>query len=207
MNLPASIVIVLSQFSIPSIDRDEANRNDRLTSIAIAITRAAEHATCTGAFAVEGCKKIASDPNVVASELMAKTEAETNLRKNVHLGACKNWECDPVRVRVKGGYVIYHQARGLWQAHRKGAWSSAEWDSLLGTTQQATDATAWEATKSIAGYKGMCDGGIAGAFAAYGAGRCIKPSEKMKRRARRAEAIRVRLVNLQASEAKDEPGC
>ncbi len=58
MNLSLSIAIALSQFTVPVVDRHEEDRNARLTSISIAVSRAAERATCTGEFAVDGCRRI-----------------------------------------------------------------------------------------------------------------------------------------------------
>lgn len=200
MNLPLAIAVILSQFAIPPADRDEPNRNDRLTVIATSIARASWRATCTGEFATAECKPIASDANMVAAELTELANSETALRSNVHRGDCGPHQCDATRLRTKDGVLVIHRARSLWQLHKAPTWSLAKWASLLGDTQQATDAAAWEATKLLAGYRGTC-GGTDGAFAGYATGaKCTYRAAKS--RAKRAENIRDRLVRLQVNEAE-----
>ena len=204
MNLPLSIAVILSQFAVPAVDRDEVNRNDRLTSIAIAVNRAAERATCTGDYTYDWCKPIAHDANQVAAELTELAQAETDLRSNVHRDECGQHQCDAVRIRVKGTVLVMHRARSLWQLHRPPAWTAERWAAISGSTQQATDAAAWEAAKLLAGYRGMCRGTTADAFAGYGAGRCVKENESSRKRARATERIRLRIVQLRANEPE---GC
>jgi hypothetical protein len=198
MNLPLSIAIVLSQLLVPAIDRNEVNRNDRLTSIAIAESRAADRATCSGEFKGTGCTRIIASRTEAAAILTEWADAETALRSNVHRDECRKYECDPIRLRVKGGTIVMHLARSLWQLHR-GSWTAERWVAISGATQQATDAAAWEAIKRFQLARGQCGGTIEGAFANLATGKsCMWWGAH--ERVLKAERIRVRLVKLQSSE-------
>jgi len=164
MSFLIGIAIILSQLPVPVIDRHEPDRERRLQSIAIAIERASERATCTGAFALETCRPIASSATRVAAELIVLAAAETDLRRNVHADECGPHECDASRYRVRGVIHIEHKARSLWQLHRAPSWSLEKWESLAGLSQEATNAAAWEAAKFMAGGHGACKT-TAGAFA------------------------------------------
>jgi len=203
MNLTLSIAVVLSQFAVPLVDRDEVNRNDRLTSIAIAETRAADRATCSGEFKVPGCKRIIANRTEVAAILTDWADAETALRSNVHAGQCRKDECDPLHQWDGHEVVLTHRARGLWQLHRLAAWSNELWNMMQGTTQQSTDAQAWEAIKRFQMARGQCRS-IEGAFANLATGSSCT-WRGAHERAVKTEEIRVRLIKLQAN---DEPeGC
>ena len=205
MNLPLSIAIVLSQLLVPKVDRNEANRNDRLTSIAIAENRAAERATCTGDFAVEGCRRIIANRTEAAAILTEWADAETALRKNVHAGQCRDNECDPIKMWDGSKVTVQHRARGLWQLHRLAAWSNELWNSMHGLEQQNTDAAAWEAIKRFQMARGVCGGSIEGAFANLATGNSCT-WKGAHERAVKTERIRMRLVKLQATEMEDS-GC
>src|SRR5512135_1374787 len=98
MTLVESVAIILASLPVPKVDATEIDRNQRLTSIAIAIDKSAERATCTGWYAIDRCKPIAADPLQVAAELIELANAETNLRSNVHRGECLPHQCDAHRV-------------------------------------------------------------------------------------------------------------
>jgi molybdenum cofactor biosynthesis enzyme len=202
MNQPhllAAILAFLRTLAVPAIDAHEVGRDARLNVFAVSINAAAEHATCTGEFAVSACKPIASDPVRVASELITKADAETNLKSNVHRDEPKPHESDPVKVRVKGGVIVMHLARGPWQLHRASSWTAERWESYKGDSLEATTAAAWEAAKQLAGYRGMCKNGTEGAMAGFArGGKCTWSGAK--KRARRAEQIRRRLVALMGKE-------
>ena len=194
MNLLVSIGIVLSLLPVPKVDQSEQDRDKRLYSIAIGIDRAAERATCTGAYAGETCRPIASDPSLVAAELIVLANEETALRRNVHADACLAHQCDPTKQRVRGVVYIMHRARSLWQLHKAPIWSDAKWAALAGMSQEATDNSAWEATKLMAGGHGACKT-TAGAFAYYAGNRwCLHKSAEG--RAARVVAVRGRLLRL-----------
>ena len=152
MNLISAIGVVLSLLPVPAIDRAEPNRAQRLESIAIAISRASERATCMGEAASDTCKPIAADASQVAAELIVIANEETALRSNVHSGHCLDFQCDP----TKHHGVVTHRARSLWQLHRPKVWSDSQWESILGSGQEATDAAAWTAAKILAGGHGVC---------------------------------------------------
>lgn len=199
MNLASAIAIVLASLPVPAVDREEEGRNERLQSVAIAINRATEHATCGGEFAErESCKPIAGDPLQVAAELIVLADAETALRSNVHRGDCGPHQCDAKRYRLKGVVHIEHQARGLWQLHRAPTWTQQQWDGLAGTSQTATSNGAWTAAKLLAGYRGKC-GGTRGAFAGYGNGGGCSHKDA-EARAKRTDIVRIRLMFLQHGE-------
>jgi hypothetical protein len=202
MNLPLSVAVVLSQFIVPVVDRGEVAREQRLTSISIAIGRASGRATCTGDYAVEGCKRIIRDATEAAAILSEWADAESALLKNVQAGQCKPNECDPVRMWDGHKVAVQHRARGLWQLHRLGEWSNETWNLLHGLTQQSLDAQAWEAIKRFQLGRGQC-GSIEGAFANVATGNSCTWKGAHKR-AVKTDLIRVRLVKLQATEPE---GC
>lgn len=199
MSLVFAINTILSEAAVPPIDRNEVGRGDRLTRIAVAISRAADHATCSGDWAlVDRCKPIAASPEQVAAELIAKAVFETDLRSNVHADNCAPHECDASRYVLQGKAIIIHNARSLWQLHKNGhdvGW----WESIRGDSQAATDTAAWEAAKMLAGYRGLCHNGTVGAFAGFATGgKCT--FRDAQKRADYAERIRWRLVALEAKE-------
>lgn len=203
MNLVASIAIVLTQLPVPKVDQAEPDRDRRLYSIAVAIDRAAERATCTGDYAVEPCKPIASDAGQVAAELIVLANEETALRRNVHADHCLDHQCDPTRSRIKGVVYITHRARSLWQLHRAPIWTAEKWDGLAGLSQEATDNSAWEATKLMAGGHGACKT-TAGAFAYYAGNRyCLHKSAEG--RAARVVVMRGRLAKLMRQTEPSKP--
>lgn len=204
MNLPLSIAVVLSQLLVPLIDRNEVNRNDRLTSIAIAESRAADRATCSGDYRVKDCKRIASDRVEVAAILTEWADAETALRSNVHAGNCLSYQCDPQEMWDGHKIAVQHKARGLWQLHRLAAWSNELWNMMHGTTQQATDAAAWEAIKRFQSARGQCGGTIEGGFANVATGKSCT-WKGAHERAVKTEKVRLRLLKLMKNEEPE--GC
>lgn len=191
----AAVLSLLQTFAVPAIDANESNRTERLTTIATAVWTASERATCTGQWSIDTCKPIAGDPFQVAAEVAGLANFETNLRSNVHTDRCLERQCDAIRLRVKGGTVVIHRARSLWQLHRAPEWSSTKWDSFSGDSLEATTAAAWQATVMLQGYRGTCHNGTIGAMAGYATGgRCHY--RDAARRARMVEMYRVQLVRF-----------
>lgn len=195
---PAIIFALLKTFAIPTIDAHEENRNERLQTIAAAVFASAERATCKGQFATPTCKPIAGDDFEVAAEVAGKANFETHLRSNVHADQCKPWECDPVRLRTRDHVIIYHRARSPWQLQRPKTWSNERWESIRGDSLEATTNAAWEATKLLQGYRGMCGGTTEGAFAGYASGSRKCKHKDAARRAHLAERYRAMLVAIAA---------
>jgi len=197
MTLTEALLVLLQKAAVPKSDSNEVDRDVRLQKVAFAIGRASELATCTNEYSAVGCRKIASDENLVAAELYWLAQAETAVRSNVHRDECTRYQCDAVRVRTAEGFKTIHLARGLWQPHKPPRWSSARWESIRGDSLEATSNAAWEAAKMLEGYRGMC-GGTRGAFAGYATGkRCSHPQAES--RARMTEAIRLQLIGLRSS--------
>lgn len=189
----AAVLSLMQTFAVPAIDANEVNRTERLTTIATAVWTAAERATCTGQWRIDTCKPIASDPFQVAAEVAGLANLETALRSNVHADRCGIHQCDAIRLPVKGGTVVIHRARSLWQLHRAPEWSATKWDSFSGDSLEATTAAAWQATMMLQGYRGTCHNGTIGAMAGYATGgRCHY--RDAARRARMVEVYRVQLV-------------
>lgn len=196
MTLVESIAIVLGALPVPKIDADEVDRESRLQTIAVSIARASNRATCSDDWARGDCKPIAGELTQVAAELIELANAETALRANVHRDECGPHQCDALRYRVfhTNTWVIDHRARSLWQLHKPPTWSSEHWAAISGDSQRATNQSAWDAAKLLAGGRGVC-GSTAGAFAAYATGgRCQHPQSA--RRAVATEHIRAKLVQL-----------
>ena len=198
MTLTEALLVLLQKAAVPKSDSNEVDRDVRLQKVAFAIGRASELATCTNEYSPVGCRKIASDENLVVAELYWLAEAETAVRSNVHRDECTRYQCDAVRVRTAAGFQTIHLARGLWQPHKPPRWTSARWESIRGDSLEATSNAAWEAAKMLEGYRGMC-GGTRGAFAGYATGKhCSHPQAES--RARMTERIRSELIRLRASD-------
>ena len=184
MNLESAILVVLSSLPVPKVDAQEVNRIERLEVITNAIATAADRATCRGEFAVTTCKPIANEPEQVAAELIAIANAESALRSNVGADECGVHQCDPVKIHG----VISHRARSYWQLHRPKVWSDARWESIRGSSQEATTEAAWTAAKILAGGHGVCHT-TEGAVTFYGVGGMCHSYAFDKAAASRAAAI------------------
>jgi hypothetical protein len=133
-------------------------RNARMTVIASSIAQATEEATCTGAFAKDGCvPKFKGKPEELAMGLFTIGKFETRFAKHVHEDKCRPWECDA------------GQAKSLFQVHVTKTVPRDVWVRLGGTSQESTlqSARAAAAMWSRAWQCGSLDRAFAGYMTSY----------------------------------------
>ncbi|MFA5052824.1 MAG: hypothetical protein WC565_02100 [Parcubacteria group bacterium] len=133
-------------------------RNERMTVIALSIAQATEEATCTGAFAKDGCvPKFKGEPEELAMGLFTIGKFETRYAKHVHEDKCRPWECDT------------GLAKSLFQVHVSKTTPREVWVRLGGTSQESTllSARAAAASFSWAWQCGSLDRAFAGYMTSY----------------------------------------
>lgn len=134
-------------------------RRARLEVVATSIEKAVDRATCKGDYALETCIPIFKGrPEELAVGLFTIGKFETHYAKHVHEGKCHRWECD-------NGKAV-----GVFQVHKSKVVPFDEWNSSIGTSQEANDASAWAATKIWVRSLGC--GTIDRAFAGYMSSHC-----------------------------------
>lgn len=163
----AILFVLLNHMPTPAEDRGELDRQARMAALATGMRVAADHATCTGEYAVATCKKLTGDWYQVVGRLISLGRHETEFRNRIQLGQCSQWECDPHDV----GGVVVHTARGPWQAHRLDTMTDEEWDGLLGVDADTAARAAWLATWMLYGYERLNHRGGVGAVAGYATGK------------------------------------
>lgn len=89
--------------------------------------------------------------------LLTTAQHESHFALRIHEGKCRPGECD-------GG-----RARSLWQLHRNARMKPGEWESLAGTSQEATDLGARLAAGLLRGARASC-GDAEGALSLYARG-------------------------------------
>jgi hypothetical protein len=167
MSLSAWVLAAVLSLPPAYADREETGRAERMTTVANAVVEVTARATCADSYAVPRCSPIWSgDRRSLAALLIAKGWWESRFARNVHEGQCRPDECDAVKWRGQ----IVHRARSPWQLQRT-AYSSPEWDEMVGTSYPATRAAAWAAAKVLSEGSRRCQS-PRGALAWYAAGRC-----------------------------------
>ena len=142
----------------------EQEKLERVNVIANAIDYASDKATCSGEFATSDCKRVSPFDKITTAALLIQTaKKETNFARNVHEGVCGKFECDSVI--TKDG-EIFHKARTLWQMHKSDLIKD-EWDIMVGTSQEATNAAAYAAIKILNSGYYSCGKTVQGMYSAY----------------------------------------
>jgi hypothetical protein len=149
-------------------DRQEEGRQERMETIADAITQATEVATCSGR--LEGSEKcnvmFEGEPRQLATLLVTKGWWESRYAKNVHEGNCARYECDATIVNG----VVVHKARSPWQ-FQKTSFSYDLWGKSVGTDLRATRNAALIAARVLSSGMNKCQH-AQGALAYYANSRC-----------------------------------
>ncbi|MFA5053094.1 MAG: hypothetical protein WC565_03485 [Parcubacteria group bacterium] len=168
MSLHASVMTMLLALPPAHADLDEQNRSERVEVIASAISQATQRACCSGAYASEECSRLwAGSESSLAALIVTKGWWESRFALNVHLGECKPWECDAVK--LSNGSVM-HLARTPWQFQRT-AFSAPLWTDMVGTGIEPTRNAAWVAARILSHGMKSCKS-IEGTIAWYATGRC-----------------------------------
>lgn len=129
-------------------------RVQRLGVVSVAIERAAQRATCTEEYAVEGCKKVwYRSPRELRMALVVVGKFESNFAQHIHEGRCRRFECD-------GG-----RAHSPWQVHWSRHVPQKDWVGMHAATQEATDLAAWHAAGVLSRMQGCPDS--TGMFSLY----------------------------------------
>lgn len=181
MTLSAALLAILVSLPVHKSDRDEPpdDRRARLTELATEIAMQADVAACRD---MSDCKVVFADRLVLAGSLLELFRSESALSQRVFTCQCERFECDPITRRS----MVYHQARGLGQAHRFGL-AARYWDQLCGSAYYQVRVAA----AHLAGAITTC-GSLAGGFSRYGTGAgCVAPLGLP--RAKRAEVWIARL--------------
>ena len=184
--LAAIILSIL--MSIPSYYKDvetKEERENRMEVVATSISNVSRLATCTGPWeGNEGCKPMfKGTPRELATALVTIAYHESTFAKHIHEGNCRPKECDAISYydHRQKKRVTYFRARSMWQMHRSSKIRN-EWDSMVGTTQAATDSAALAATKIWSGCFSSSSN-VLNAFKCYGGGtkdRTIWPGGKLR---------------------------
>lgn len=139
-------------------------RYERIETIAKAIDYASDRATCSGQFNTPDCKKQSPFNKVGTAAVLLETAIqESRFAQNIHEGNCSKNECDSHK--LKDGTVAF-KARTFWQLHESKIIED-EWDEMVGTSQEATNAAAWAAIKTLNSAYWTCGGTVDGMFSAY----------------------------------------
>lgn len=161
------------------LDHESAvDRQARLAVVASAISDSAKRAVCAEEYRTEQCRPIWPGAELdLAALLVVQAYSESRLAKNVHEGRCRQYECDPVRVRTTG--EVRHRARSLWQIHDI-APVHEEWDVMVGADFESTRVAAWAAAKILSrGYRAC--GHIEGSITQYAGVNGCRWSEAARR--------------------------
>jgi len=127
-------------------------REARLLVVAEAIHLESKRAVCEDEDT--SCRRVwPGSRRELESLLITLAFHETRFAYNVHVGKCRENECDSVR--SPGGGVV-HRARGLWQVHATGLVGRALWDQMLGAEISPTRANARGAVLVAAASRSRC---------------------------------------------------
>jgi hypothetical protein len=125
------------------VDEPQAERLERLTTIAKSIDSASARATCTGEPA--GCRRVwPGSRKELAVLLLLVANEETRLSKRVHADECRPYECD------RG------LAKSPWQLHASTTLPRATWETIGGTDYESTSAAAWGAARMLSANRFRC---------------------------------------------------
>jgi hypothetical protein len=157
--------------SLPPSYKDHeswAEREVRMTTIAVAIDDSGSRATCTGEYATSSCRRMwnGSKRDLVYL-LLERGNNESHFALRIHEGNCDSNECDSYRHHG----VVYFRAHSPWQIHQQGPVSKEEWDGMLGTDLESTKIAAWAATKILSYGFNSCKS-IIGAIGIYAGKGC-----------------------------------
>ena len=159
MSVVAKALLALL-LSLPRFKEDTETaeeREQRLTVVSVAIERAAQRATCSGEYEVEGCTRVWSkSARELRMALVTAGTFESHFAQRIHAGHCKPYECD------------FGRAHSPWQLHRSSFISDEDWTVMHASTQSATDLAAWHAAGALARASG-CPGNV-GMFSRYMSG-------------------------------------
>jgi len=162
-------------YSTPDVAELRASeRAQFLPKVAVALESAAEEATCTGRWAVSGCKRRwPGTASEAASMTLMQGWFESRLDHRIQAGDCRIWgpktnqrECDGalyplgaapkwergIRKDTRWGTVVFRsvtvfQLLGLPDEKR---------DAVVGLEQENVTAAAQQALSVLAGHRGMC---------------------------------------------------
>lgn len=125
----------------------------RATTIAQAVSEAAEEGTCTGQWAeFDWCTPTwTGRPVELVVAEVAVGHFESGFQERIQAGKCFQWECD-AKFAV-GGKFLYHRARSYWQLQRT-SFSAPSWEEMTGVELIPTYEAARAATRVLgAGFK------------------------------------------------------
>ena len=147
MNLYALVLKAI--LSLPHYDADVETPSAclaRMETIASAITRTANEATCSDDThtAIEGCKAIWGNRLELAMLLVTIALHESGLAEHIHADRCGKNECD------------HGLAKGLWQMHASYVMPREVWEKSGGTSAGGTYLGASYAARRLAGNRTRC---------------------------------------------------
>ena len=185
MNLSAYVLATLMFLPPAYTDQSEVGRDERMKTIASAVTSAVSRASCVGPYEEADCKKLwTGAPEDLAALVVTKGWWESRYARNVHEGNCRSYECDPWS---RNG-VVSHRARTPWQ-FQKTSYSAPFWESMVGTGFEETRNAAWVASVILSRGHEACRS-FQGALVWYGRGRCESKSKNLLNRYHTFQTLR-----------------
>ncbi|NBZ95407.1 MAG: hypothetical protein EBR40_03085 [Proteobacteria bacterium] len=165
MNFIQFITLVLMSLEPSYGDKEPWDvREKRMEIVAKAIDDASSKATCSDAYAKDGCKPAwTRSKKDLALLLVTKGYWESRFAKNVHEGKCRPYECDAHKIN---GNVV-HRARSPWQVQRTGLETADEYSKMRSSTLESTAMSAEVASRHLVMGMNRCRT-IKGAISVYG---------------------------------------
>jgi hypothetical protein len=169
-----TVVLTTLLLKLPAFHLDQETteeRQARMETIATAIVKATDNATC---YKKENCKpRWIGSRDQLATLLLTIGFLESGFAKHIHEDKCRTkiGECD-------GG-----RAKSLWQVHNSNNLPQGYWATLGGTDLDATTRAASVAALYLVRANNRCQGSILGTISAYAVGSCVGYKHKEKREA------------------------